>query len=148
MRFGLVLIVLFAAGCVSGRPVFEFASGGVNHPSGFGEWRIKLDAAGKLSIAHDVQGAVKDYGPYTLSEKENAELWALIRAADVAGLKPATRLPVPGEVAYTFTLNESGRPRTAQVWINDAGENAPLMALVERIGALIEQYTQTKPVLQ
>ena len=84
----IFLTVIVLGTCCTPQPrlsenqMFEFSSGGAHHPQGFGEWRVRLDAAGVFSIAHNVRDEVKDYGAFTLTEGENSELWELIRAAN------------------------------------------------------------------
>lgn len=152
LLFASCLVCLaLSAGCTAvpaaGRS-FEFASGGANHPSGAGEWRVKLDGAGVLAIAHDVQGKVREYGTATLPAGASADLWSLIEAAKLAEVKSSTRPPMPDEVAYTFTLREGGRTHNVRIWVTEAADSQALVGLVQGIGALIEQQTQVKPVLR
>jgi hypothetical protein len=144
---GLTLSVGCAAVPGAGHS-FEFASGGANHPSGAGEWRIKLDGAGAISVVHDVQGKVQEYGTATLAAGVSADLWSLIEAARLAEVKSSTRPPMPDEVAYTFILREGGRTHNVRIWVTEAADSQALVELVQGIGALIEQQTQVKPVLR
>ena len=148
-----IALLLPTASCTSQPPlsenrVFEFSSGGEYHPEGFGEWRLRLDAAGALSITHNVRDEVKDYGAFTVTEKENSELWELIQAANIESLGSSQRPGVPDEVKYTFVLRDETQAHSVEIWINDARENDKIVALVDRIATLIEAYTGQKPVLQ
>ena len=150
----IFLTVIVLGACCTPQPrlsenqMFEFSSGGAHHPQGFGEWRVRLDAAGVFSIAHNVRDEVKDYGAFTLTEGENSELWELIRAANIESLESSQRPGVPDEVKYTFVLRDEARAHSMEIWINDARENDEIIALVDRIATLIEAYTKLKPVLQ
>jgi hypothetical protein len=128
--------------------VFEFSSGGAHHPKGFGEWQVKLNAVGVFSITHSIQDEVKDYGAFTLTERENSELWELIRAADIESLESSHRPGFPDEVKYTFVLRDETQVHSVEIWINDACKNAEIVALVDGITTLIEAYSRQKPVLQ
>jgi hypothetical protein len=147
-------VLFIASGCISGqketgKQVFEFHSGGAYHLEGYGEWQIKLDTEGYLSISHDVQGKVKDYGTFTLTESENSELWQLIRAMGLETMSFPQRAGMPDEVQYSFSLeDENGRIRSVEIWINDARQNDRIVALVDQIGLLIGQYTGQTPVLK
>lgn len=127
---------------------FEFSSGGAHHPQGFGEWRVRLDAAGVFSITHKARDEIKDYGAFTLTERESSELWELVQAADIEGLESSQRPGVPDEVKYTFALGDETRAHLVEVWINDALQNDEIVALVDRIATLIEAYTGQTPVLR
>lgn len=149
----VLILIATLTGCVSrsaslAGQVFQFSSGGAYHFEGFGEWRIGLEADGALSIEHDVRGEVKDYGTFTLSDKENQEMWELIQAADIENLETSQRTGMPDEVQYTFTLKNGTQAHTAEIWIDDARQNERLVALVDRLGALIESYTGQEPVLK
>ncbi len=153
--FPLVGLALFiASGCSSRQKeadeqVFEFSSGGVYHFEGYGEWQIKVDAGGNLSVSHNVQGEIKEYGTFLLTEPENSELWQLIRAMGLETMSPPQRAGMPDEAQYSFSLeDENGRVQSVEIWINDARQNDRVVALVDRIGLLIEQYTGQTPVLK
>ncbi len=156
VRLGLLLgLVLFIApGCGSRQKkgetqMFEFSSSGAYHLEGYGEWQIKVDTAGNLSISHNVRGDVTPYGPYSLLEQENLALWQRIDAIGLETMSPPQRAGMPDEVQYSFSLdNESGRVHRVEIWINDARRNDKIVALVDQIGLLIEQYTGQTPVLK
>jgi hypothetical protein len=153
LYISVLILVATLTGCVSrsaslAGQVFQFSSGGAYHFEGFGEWRIRLEAGGALSIEHDVRGEVKDYGTFTLSDKENQEMWELIQAADIENLETSQRTGMPDEVQYTFNLKDGTQAYTAKIWIDDARQNERLGALVDRLGALIESYTGREPVLK
>ena len=148
----LIPAIALGVGCTSRQKpsenqVFEFSSGGAYHIEGFGEWQIKLDAAGAFTIAHNVRGEVKDYGTFSLTESEKSELWELVRAADIESIESSQRPGVPDEVQYTFVLSDETRSHIVKLWVNDARKNSGIVALVDRIGVLIEKYAKQKPVL-
>ncbi len=148
----LLVVIAFGVRCtpqtsLSENQVFEFSGGGAYHPQGFGEWRVRLDAAGMFSITHNIRDETTDYGVFTLTERENSELWELIRAAGIEGLEPPQRPGVPDEVKYTFVLRDGTQVHSVEIWGNDARENDEIVALIDRIAALIEAHTGQKPVL-
>jgi hypothetical protein len=135
--------VLFLSGCASTeRQRFEFSSGGAWHFEGFGEWRVAATSDGQLGISHDVQGKVKDYGKFTLTKKENAELWNLIGRVKMVSID---RPLVPDETVYTLKLETGTGTQTAKIPHNDAKDD--IKALTKHLGALIEKYTGVKPVM-
>jgi hypothetical protein len=44
--------------------------------------------------------------------------------------------------------DKNGRVRSVEIWINDARQNDKIVALVDQIGLLIEQYNGQTPVLK
>ncbi|NOY98099.1 MAG: hypothetical protein GXP40_02705 [Chloroflexi bacterium] len=148
-----LLLILSLTGCAAQTSpavpqAFEFSSGGAYHFEGFGEWQISLDRQGELNIAHNVRGDVTNYGVFPLSEAETAHIWAQIEAADLRNLKPARETGLPDEVQYIFVLKDGDTTQEVKVWVGEAQQIPEIAALVESIGALIEKYTQQKPVLR
>jgi hypothetical protein len=140
-------------GCTSGQTgpdsqCFEFSSGGAYHIQGYGEWQVKVDSSGGLSVAHDVQGNVTDYGSFSLTKQETAEVWQLIRAVHLEELSSSQRAGVPDEVQYHFKLNDGKSVHGVKIWVNDARQNEQIVALVDQIGRLIQTYTGETPVLK
>lgn len=129
------------------KQMFEFSSGGAYHPQGYGEWHIKVDAAGKLAVAHNVQGDITRYGPFSLTEKENADLWQLVQAADLQGMSPPQRSGLPDEAQYTFTLKNDTGDNELKMWVGDAQQDDKIMTLVDGLAMLIKKYTGQAPVL-
>ncbi len=112
VRLWLILgtVLFIALGCISGqkgtgKQVFEFYSGGAYHLEGYGEWQIKLDTEGSLSISHNVRGEVKDYGTFPLTEPENSALWQLIRAMGLETMSPPQRAGMPDEAQFATGWN-------------------------------------------
>ncbi len=121
---------------------FKFSSGGAYHPEGIGEWRVTLEADGTFEPTHQLGDVIHEYGPFTLSEAENQELWALIASADFASLPETfTRLGIPDETAYTFVVDGRHTATTVEIWTADAQQNPALLALTNQIFQLIEAYT-------
>jgi hypothetical protein len=127
---------------------FEFSSGGAYHPSGYGEWRIQLESQGQLSIEHNVQGKVTEYGPFRISEQENQELWRLINQCKLENLGSSKLPGIPDEVKYTFSLKDPTGVHQADLWVGDTQDNYDLVLLVDQIGSTIESCTGEKPVLR
>ncbi len=152
----LTLLSLLLAACAPATSItpspppqtFTFSSGGAYHPQGFGAWTLTLDATGRLVITHQVYDEVTTYGPFTLPEQENSDLWALIAQADLAHLPSSDRPGMPDEVRYTFVLQSAGQSRTVTLWVRDAWDLAPLAALLTRLEAIIANYTDQSPVLR
>ena len=109
---------------------------------------MSLDAGGAFSIAHNVRGEVEEYGSFELTERENSDLWELIRAVGIKDLESSERPGVPDEVRYTFVLRDETQAYEVEIWINDARENEEITALVDSVAVLIEAYTQQKPVIR
>ncbi len=151
--FVLGMVLFIAPGCIpgqkgTGKQMFEFSSGGAYHFEGYGEWQIKVDTGGNLSISHNVQGDIKDYGTFPLTESENSALWQRIRATGIETMTPPSRAGMPDEAQYSFSLeDENERVRRVEIWINDAQQNDKVVALVGQISSLIEQYTGETPIL-
>jgi hypothetical protein len=150
LLLGLMLFIV--SGCAFWQKriekrVFEFSSGGAYHFEEYGEWQIKVDAAGNFSVAHDVRGDVEAYGPFTLTEKETTDLWQLIRASHFEAMSPAQRAGLPDEVQYTFNLEDETGVYTVKIWINDARQNDHIVALVNQMATLIKRYTGETPIL-
>jgi hypothetical protein len=129
------------------KQVFEFSSGGAYHFEGYGEWQIKVDTEGNFSVTHNVQGEVKTYGTFALTEKETADLWQLIRTIHIEEMSPPQRAGVPDEVQYTFNLEDETDVYTVKIWLNDAGQNDQIMALVNQMATLIKKYIGETPIL-
>ena len=108
---------------------------------------MSLDAGGAFSIAHNVRGEVEEYGSFDLTERENSDLWELVRAVGTKDLEPSERPGVPDEVQYTFVLRDGTQEYEVEIWINDARENEKITALVDGVAVLIEAYTQQEPVM-
>jgi len=126
----------------------EFSSGGSRHPSGHGEWIIKLESDGKMTVSHRVGSRQKNYDPFKLTEEENEKIWKIIDSVNVKKLESSTRDGVPDEVKYTFTLINGDNKYKKSIWINDARKNKVIVDLVESFTRLIEKYIERKPVMK
>ena len=155
----LALFCLCAFGCCStsggaegtiskkGVILFEFRSGGANHPSGHGEWIVTLVAPDKFSMKKKFGEKETDRGSVTLTEDEKVRLWGLIDAVDVVNLRPPHRDASPDEVILTFSVDDDVGTHIREVLINDSREREAVVSLVNYLGTLIEKYAGEKPVL-
>lgn len=149
----IFLSIILDLGCtskevISNNKIFEFHSGGAYHPNGLGEWIIKVDYSGNLSISKNIRGKVKDYGTYVLSENEKLEFWEDASDLKIGTIAPLNRKGYPDEVEYTFLLTDSSGTKSVKIWINDARENEKIMTLVDLIAGLIEKYAKEVPSLK
>ncbi len=128
--------------------VFEFSSGNAFHVEGFGAWQIELNAAGAVTITHDVRGVVRAYDPFLLTEQENAELWVQVRALNIGKTKSTTRKGIPEEVQYTFILRTDTQTHTLSVWSEDARKIQAILTLIDHLASLIHRSTGEQPVLR
>ncbi len=126
--------------------VLEFSTGGAYHFEGLGAWNVNVANDGKLSIAHDIRGKVRDYGPFQLKDDEVGAVWALIARANIAQLASSARPGVPDEVQWTLSLKEDGRVQTAKIWEGDARKRPELWRLAAHLGVLVARLTKQKPV--
>jgi hypothetical protein len=124
---------------------FDFSSGGGWLPRGFGEWNVGVMRDGLFHVSHNVRGKVKNYGKFTMTPEENAEVWGLLDRVQAAGLKSSDRPLAPDEAVYTLTIGGGPRLQTMKVARNDVKDD--LLDLVKCLGALIEKYTGVKPVM-
>jgi hypothetical protein len=126
---------------------FAFSSGGAYHFQGGGEWKVRADDDGHLSVEHDIFGAVTRFGPFQLSEDESAALWDLIAGA---AFEQRTSPPGPGmpeESLLGFALSAQESLLNVQLWTSEALQDDPILKLLDEISALIEKYTGKKPEL-
>ncbi|MCD4783416.1 MAG: hypothetical protein K8T10_06260 [Candidatus Eremiobacteraeota bacterium] len=128
--------------------MFEFSSGGRYHPSGYGEWIVKLESDGEMSVSHKMRGRKKNYKSFKLTEEENEKIWKTVDSINVKKLKSSTRPGVPDEVKYTFTLSDGDRKYKKSIWINDAREKNDVMTLVDSLAGLIKKHLKRKPVMK
>ncbi len=156
MRIFTLLVILMFALCLTIRPafcedpsakVFEFSSGGAYHISGIGEWMLKADSTGKISIKHNVKGKVQDFGTFTLSGDENKKLWQLIDLLKVENMQTSTRPGIPDEVQYTFSLKSKSTNNSARIWINDLREKNEVQQFVAYVKTLIKKFTGKDAVI-
>lgn len=156
MRVLTFFAIFMLAVCLSVKPafcedpssgVFEFSSGGAYHISGIGEWILKVDSAGKLSIKHNVKGKVQDFGTFNLSSDENKKLWNLIDSLKVENMQTSTRPGVPDEVQYTFSLKSKSASHSARIWINDLREKNEIQQFIGYVKTLIKKFTDKDAML-
>ncbi len=128
--------------------MFEFSSGIAQHPSGHGAWQVQLAHTGEFSVRHAIPSHTILYGPFKLTDKENAYIWGLVEDAEIEGLRSSTRAGVPDEAQYTFTLHLEEGQHTSTLWVSDALKNLSLAILVMQLGTLIETYTDQTPIIR
>jgi len=112
-----------------------------------GEWKVRVDDNGHLTVEQDVFGAVTSFGPFQLSVDESASLWDLITGA-AFDKRPSSPGPgVPDESMLGFALSAQ-EMHSVQLWASDAFVDLTVTELINEIGKLIEKYTGKKPTLR
>jgi hypothetical protein len=129
-----------------GQPSFTFSTGGRHHFEGYGEWVVMLTEDGVMSVTHWVRDTKKRYGPYTLSERERADLKTFVRRAESSGLESSTRPAVPDSVKWTVSFKGKDGSTTYRIWEQDAKKRPELRQLAARLGTLVRTYTKQQPV--
>jgi hypothetical protein len=128
--------------------LFAFSSAAGHDSDGFGEWRVRAEESGRISIEHNVPGAVTDFGSFHLSPTETASLWDLITAAAFDQRSAAHRAAAPHEALLAFALSAQETLHSVQLWATEAFADETIARLILSVGDLIEKYTGTKPVLR
>lgn len=126
---------------------FAFSSGSTYHFHGSGEWKVRADEDGNLSVEHQVFGSVTRFGPFQLSQAESALLWKRITDAAFEQRKTTPGPGMPDEPLLGFALSAQKTLFNVQLWASDAFKDIPIIELLDEIGNLIEKYTGKKPVL-
>jgi hypothetical protein len=128
------------------QPWFTFSTGGRYHFEGFGEWVVTLTDTGVMSVTHWARDTQKRYGPYTLNQRERADLKALLQRAEASGLESSTRPGVPASVKWTVSFQGKDGPTTYRIWEQEARKKADLRQLAARLGTLVRTHTKQQPV--
>ena len=126
----------------------EFSSGGQYHPSGYGEWRVRLCGDGSVIATHTVGDRTESTDIFIPTKSETRTLFSLFCAIDIKHMKSSERPGVPDEVSYSFALKDGSGDYSRSVWINDARENPAVTDLVGYIEVLVQKYTGKKPVMR
>lgn len=126
----------------------EFSSGGQYHPSGYGEWRVRLCGDGSVIATHTIGDRTESTDVFIPTNSETRTLFSLFCAVDIKHMKSSNRPGVPDEVSYTFALKDGSGGYSKSVWINDARENPAVTDLVGYLELLVEKYTGKKPVMR
>jgi hypothetical protein len=127
---------------------FAFSSGGAYDFQGFGEWKLRADDSGHLTVDHDLFGAVTSFGTFQLLPDESASLWDLIAGA-AFDRRDSSRGPgVPDETMLGFALSAQETLNSVQLWASDAFADLTITKLIHEIERLIEKYTGRKPTLR
>jgi hypothetical protein len=127
---------------------FAFSSGGAYHFHGSGEWKVRADDGGHLTVEHDVFGVVTNFGPFQLSEDESAALWDLIMEAAFEKRPSSAGPGVPDETMLGFALAAQETLHSVQLWASDAFKDVTIIKLLNKMGELIEKYTGKRPTLR
>lgn len=127
-------------------PSFSFSTGGRYHIEGYGEWVVTLTDTGVMSVTHCVRDTEKRYGPYTLNQRERADLNALVQRAESSGLESSTRTAVPDSVKWTVSFKRTDASKTYRIWEQDARRKLELRQLAARLGTLVRTHTKQRPV--
>jgi hypothetical protein len=127
---------------------FAFSSAGAYQVQGPGDWKIRADAKGNLTIEHSLFGAVTSFGPFQLLPEEAGALWKRIAAAAIEGRRSSPSRGSLDEAVLGFALFSGERLHNVQIWANEAFEDSSITPLVLEIAGLIEKYTGKKPVLR
>ncbi len=128
------------------QPSFTFSTGGRYHIEGYGEWVVTLSDSGVVSVTHCVRDTEKWYGPYTLKQRERADLNALIQRAESSGLESSTRAAVPGSVRWTVSFKSTDGSTTYRIWEQDAQKKREFRQLAAQLGTLVRTYAKQRPV--
>jgi hypothetical protein len=99
-----------------------------------------------MSVTHWVRDTKKRYGPYTLSERELADVKALVQHAESSDLESSTRPGVPDSVKWAVFFKGKDGLTTYRIWEQDARKKAELRQLAARLGTLVRTYTEQQPV--
>jgi hypothetical protein len=127
---------------------FAFSSATADASDGFGEWRVRAEENGQLSIEHNVPGTVTDFGSFLLSPSETASLWDRITAAAFEGRLASRRAAIPQEALLAFALSAQGTLHSVQLWANEAFADESIAHLIDDVAQLIEKYTGKRPALR
>ena len=127
---------------------FAFSSGGAYHFQGRGDWKIRVDERGTLTVEHNVFGAVTGYGPYQLLPAESRSLWECIEAAGFDRRSSSRRRGNPDEALLAFALFSGEKLHSAQLWAGEAFDDHSITSLINWITELIGKYTGKEPVLR
>jgi len=147
MTYWLFYCELFADTLFRMDQFFAFSSGGAYDFQGFGEWKVRADDSGHLTVDHDLFGAVSSFGPFQLLPDESASLWDLIVGAAFDQRLSSRGPGIPDETMLGFALSAQ-EMHSVQLWASDAFVDLSVTELINEIGKLIEKYTGKKPTLR
>jgi hypothetical protein len=127
---------------------FAFSSGGAYHFQGNGEWKVRADEDGHLSVEYNVFGVVTRFGPFQLAQDDAALLWDLIAGAAFEQRDSPPGPGMPEESLLGFALSGQSSLFNVQLWASETREDAPILNLLGELDRLIEKYTGRKPALR
>jgi hypothetical protein len=127
---------------------FAFSSASAGHFQGVGDWKIRADQGGVLTIEHHLLGGVTNYGPFRLTAGEASAFWKLVGAAGLEKRPANAGRGSPDEAVLAFMLFGGEGLHSVQLWASEALSDAAIQQLVMEIGNLIEKYTGRKPLLR
>jgi hypothetical protein len=139
--FLMILALSFSSSAQSqNQKVFTFS----HTPNIFSEgWDVSLDSD-KLSIKRN-DYEIKDYGKFSLTKVERAEIWRLIRVAEFNRIKFADGPKGNCDTQYLFTLKDRTGSYSVSVDTWKAEAEPPLKAIVNRVKGLIKKYAGVEP---
>ena len=147
MTYWLFYCELFTDTLFCMNQFFAFSSGGAYNFQGSGEWKVRADDSGNLTVDHDLFGAVTSFGPYQLLPDESASLWDLIAGAAFDQRNSSRGPGIPDETMLGFALSAQETLLSVQLWASDASADLTITRLINKLTALIEKYTGKKPTL-
>ena len=127
---------------------FAFSSGGAYPFQGQGDWKIRVDASGTLTVEHNVFGAVSQFGPFQLLQEESRSLWDCITAAGFERRRSSQNRGNPDEAMLAFALFSGEGLYSVQLWAGEAFQDEAVTSLISEIAGLIGKYTGKKPALR
>ena len=120
---------------------FTFSCDKEYHPSGLGAWKVTLSDNGVIMMFLDRADHETSFGPFQLTKEENEVVWGLIKKMQIPALASSTRMGIPDEIIYTFTIHFDEELHSTWMWMEDVRKIASVHGLVTEIDRLIKQYT-------
>jgi hypothetical protein len=106
-------------------------------------WDVLLDGS-EISIKQN-DYVVKDYGKFSLTEAESAEVWELIQSAEFKNLKFSDEPKGSCDTQYLFTLKDETGSNSISIDTWKADNERPLREIVNRLKGLIKKYAGVEP---
>jgi uncharacterized protein involved in high-affinity Fe2+ transport len=136
---------------------FGFTTGGAK-AEGLKRWRVRLSAtkgAGDtfclcVGRASDDGTKYTALGEFVISKEESTELWKLVDRCDLWKIDnpPPSLGATESELPYVFTIMDGDKSREVPMVKAQVSNDEKLVALVDKLAALIEKYAKEKPILR